>query len=539
VIFGEFALEDACDTLLAHTTRLSGMVLPKGARLDARAISALRRAGITHVAAARLEAGDVQEDEAAARLAIALTGPGIMRARTGTGRANLAACHAGLFRVDASALNAMNAVHEGLTVGSLPDASPVATGDLVVTVKIIPFSLPGDVVAQAERLAHARPPLRLPGFLPLRTGLIITTLPGVKESVYGATIAATEARVSSLSGSLMACLRVPHERPDIAAALRALIDKGAQLLLVAGASATVDRGDVAPAAVVALGGDIIHFGMPVDPGNLICVGRLGSTPVLILPGCARSPALNGIDFVLARIFANEPVTATEIARLGVGGLLKSFASRPAPRGLRRNTKVETRPPIAALVLAAGLSTRMAPANKLLVRDRTGQVMVGRVAEAAVASQVSQTLFVLGHQADLVATALTGYPVSFVRADGYESGLAASLRAGVAALPAFVQAVVVCLGDMPLVTAAMIDALIAAYDPDEGRLLVVPTCQGKRGNPVLWDRRFFPEMLALTGDTGARSLLLRHADKVAEVELDDKAILTDFDTASVLDDFQNG
>lgn len=546
MIFDHFPLEDAHDTLLAHTTRLPRLVLPKGTRLDATAIAALRHAGFTHVAAARLEPGDVQEDAAAARIASALAVSGIIPTRTGRGRANLAAIHAGLFRVEAAALNALNGIHEGLTVGSLPDATPVTAGDLVVTVKIIPFSLAGTVLRQAEQLVHAHPPLRLPGFRPLRAGLIITTLPWVKDSIYASTVAATEARVRSLSGHMLPSGQVPHERTAIAAGLRDMLDQGAQLLLIAGASATVDRGDVAPAAITALGGTIIHFGMPVDPGNLICVGQVGGIPAVVLPGCARSPALNGIDLVLARIFAGEPVSGTEIARLGVGGLLKSFESRPVPRGLKRAVPVQEAaqtplqtPVVTALVLAAGLSRRMAPHNKLLVRDEAGRAMVARVASAALACQATQTLVVLGHQADQVEAALTGYPVSFVHADAYETGLAASLRAGIAALPDTVHAALVCLGDMPLITAATLDALIAAYDPEEGRLIVVPTHKGKRGNPVLWDRRFFPEILAVSGDAGARSLLLRHADKVAEVEIENDTILTDFDTAAALEAFQAG
>jgi molybdenum cofactor cytidylyltransferase len=546
VIFGEFALEEAHGTLLAHTTRLRGGVLPKGAILDQAAIAALRRTGVTHVTAARLEPDDIGEDEAASRLADALLAPGVERTRTGTGRANLAAAHHGLFRVEAAAVDALNAIHEGLTIGTLPDAAPVRAGDLLVTVKIIPFSLPGAVVRQAEALAHARPPLRLPAFRPLRTGLIVTTLPGVKDSVYASTIAATEARILSLTGRLLPPVRVPHDRAAIAGALRTLIDQGAQLLLVAGASAAVDRGDVAPAAITALGGVITHFGMPVDPGNLMCIGQVEGIPALVLPGCARSPSLNGIDFMLARLFAGETADGAEIARLGVGGLLKSFAARPAPRSLKPAARADGEgapqagPPsraVAALVLAAGLSRRMGPDNKLLIQDRAGRAMVTHVAAATLASRAEGIFVVLGHEAERVAEALSSYNVTFVKAEAYETGLAASLRAGIAALPETVQAVIVCLGDMPLVTSAMLDALIAAYDPGEGRLIVVPTHNGKRGNPVLWDRRFFPEILALTGDTGARSLLLRHAESVAEVDIGDSAVLVDFDTAEGLDAFR--
>jgi molybdenum cofactor cytidylyltransferase len=94
-------------------------------------------------------------------------------------------------------------------------------------------------------------------------------------------------------------------------------------------------------------------------------------------------------------------------------------------------------------------------------------------------------------------------------------------------------VLVCLGDMPLVSPAQIDRIVAAYDPDEGRLIVVPTHRGKRGNPVLWDRRFYADMAGLTGDTGARGLLLRHAESVTEVAMETDAVLVDFDTPETL------
>ena len=145
-------------------------------------------------------------------------------------------------------------------------------------------------------------------------------------------------------------------------AITALLSAGADLVLISGASAVTDRQDIAPAAIVAAGGEITHFGMPVDPGNLICFGRIGDRPVIILPGCARSPALNGIDWVLDRIFAGEILDSREIARMGVGGLLKEIEARPAPREAKKapgaGAAPRTLPRIAALVLAAGRSTRM-------------------------------------------------------------------------------------------------------------------------------------------------------------------------------------
>ncbi len=191
-------------------------------------------------------------------------------------------------------------------------------------------------------------------------------------------------------------------------------------------------------------------------------------------------------------------------------------------------------PVAALILAAGLSSRMAPRNKLLIRNELGRPMVARVAEAALASRARDVFVVTGHQAEEVAqeVAGTGYAgrrPQLVHAPAYASGLSASLKAGLAALAPEIGAALVCLGDMPLVTSALMDAVIDAYGADEARLIVVPTCRGRRGNPVLWDRSFFAEIAALEGDTGARALLTRHARRVTEVETGEEAILLDFDT----------
>jgi molybdenum cofactor cytidylyltransferase len=527
--FGRLALTQAEGAILAHTTRLPDGMLPKGAILTRQVLARLSAAGHTHITAALLEPDDVPENEAARRLADALAAPGLLPTRPGTGRANISAAQAGLFRASAAGIDAINLLHDGITVATLPDATPVAAGDLLVTAKIIPFAVPGAVLAAAEALARAAPPLRLAPFRPLRAGLVLTELPGLKASVLRGTTEATEKRIRALTGSLLPPLHVPHAEEPLVAALRTLLGQGAELLLIAGASATVDRSDVGPAAIIRAGGTVDHFGMPVDPGNLICLGHIGAVPALVLPGCARSPARNGIDLVLSRLFAGEPTGSTDIARLGVGGLLKDFSPRPTPRVAPRNT---SQPRIAALILAAGLSSRMAPRNKLLLPDGAGIAMVARVADAVLATRAHPVIAVIGHQADQVAAALAPRPVRMVSAPDYAAGLSATLRAGLAALPPEAAAVLVCLGDMPLVTPTLLNRLLDAYDPDEGRLIVVPTHHGQRGNPVLWDRTFFAEMSALTGDTGARALLLRHAEQVAELELDSEAVLLDFDTPDV-------
>jgi molybdenum cofactor cytidylyltransferase len=535
LIFATFPLAAAEGAVLAHTQRLEGLVLRKGAVLDAAALAALRAAGREEVIAARLEPGDVAEDAAADRLGEALLAPGLSRSRAATGRVNLLAAEAGLLRIDAAKIDRLNRIDESLTVGTLADLAVVAPREMIATIKVIPFAVAGTVLAAAEQVAReGAPALRLHRFRPLRVGLVLTELAGLKASVLEGTIEATAARVTGLGGTLLPPLRCAHREDAIAARLADLLDQRADLLLVAGASAVVDRRDVGPAGIVRAGGEILHFGMPVDPGNLICLGRIGPRPALVLPGCARSPKLNGIDWVLARLFAGLEVTGADIAGMGVGGLLKEIAARPLPRARATAApKPPGRPKVAAVVLAAGRSSRMAPRNKLLIDLAPGETMIARTVDHVLASDAAPVLVVLGHQGEAVRAALAGRDVRFVAAPDYAQGLAASLKAGIAAVPEEADAALVCLGDMPLVTPAMINRLLAAYDPDEDRCIVFPVHGGRQGNPILWDRRYFAEIMALSGDSGARYLLGQHLDAAAEVEMAADAVLRDFDTPEAL------
>lgn len=527
--FGPVPLDQAAGAVLAHTQRLPGRVLKKGTVLDASAVDALRAAGHGPVIAAQLDPGDVGEDEAATRLAAALTGPGITALRGSTGRVNLAAAHPGLLRVDVPRLDALNGVDEALTVATAPDWAAVVARDMLATVKVIPFAVPGALLAQAESLAAAGPVLRLHPFQPKRVGLVMTTLPGLKPSILVGTAEATANRVRSLGGTLLPPVECPHDTPAIAGALRSLMAQGADILLVAGASAVVDRRDVGPAGIVDAGGEILHFGMPVDPGNLICLGAIGARPALVLPGCARSPKLNGIDWVLARLFAGLPVDSVAVSRMGAGGLLQEGA-RPMPRA---EASAPAQPGVAAVVLAAGRSSRMAPHHKLLLPGADGTPMVARVVDHVLQSAARPVVVVTGHRADEVRAALSGRDVRFAHAADYANGLSASLRVGLAAVPPEASGALVCLGDMPLVTGAVMDRLIASFNPAEGRAVVVPTFAAKAGNPVLWGRQFFPEMARLSGDVGARKLLDQHAEFVERVEVEEDSVLRDFDTVESL------
>ncbi|WP_439597887.1 NTP transferase domain-containing protein [Falsiroseomonas sp.] len=541
--FGPTPLEEARGAILAHTVRLTGKVIKKGTVLDEEAIAALREAGRRDVITARLESGDVPEDEAADRIAEALMAPLIARSRAATGRVNLFAESPGLFTLDAALIERINAVDESITIATLPNHSVVDTREMLATIKIIPFAVPGRVLAVVEAIARGRRPgqaqaLTVQPFQSLSVGLVLTELPGIKESVMEGAVEATETRIRALLGTLLPVERVRHEEGPVAEALTRLKRAGAELLLIAGASAVVDRRDIGPSAIVRAGGVIEHFGMPVDPGNLICLGRVGDVPALVLPGCARSPKLNGFDWILARIFAGRKVTARDVMGMGVGGLLKEIEQRPLPRAEAPRTPPSTNAPrrartVCALVLAAGRSRRMAPLNKLLVPDAKGVPMILRVVDNVLASHAAPVIVVTGHERERIEEALAGRPVLFAHADNYADGLSASLKAGLAAVPAEAEGIMVCLGDMPLVTAPMLDRLLTAFDPEEGRAIVQPTFRGKQGNPMLWSREFLGEMLAITGDIGARHLAAKHADRMVAVEMASDAVLRDFDTTESL------
>ncbi len=532
--FGETPLAESVGAILAHSVKIGARALKKGRVLAEADIAALKAAGRSTVIAARLEPGDVGEDEAANRVAASLLCPGVTVAPAFTGRANFYAAADGLCLVDRDAVDRFNLVDEAITLATLEPGTVVAAKQMVATVKIIPFAVRAEALDLA--IAAAKTELfRIAPFQSRRVALIQTTLPGLKDSILGKTVETTRDRLVALGSTLDWERRAPHTESGLAPVITEMLHAGAELVLVAGASAILDRRDVIPAAVVSLGGEIEHFGMPVDPGNLLLMARVGAVPVLGLPGCARSPKVNGFDWVLRRLLAGLPVGPEVIRRMGVGGLLTEIPSRPLPRiaaGGPPAAVAPLRSKIAGLILAAGRSSRMGALNKLLIAI-DGKPMVRHAVDAVLAAQLSPVLVVTGHQCDEVKRVLEGLPVTFVYNSEYETGLASSLKCGLAAVPESCDGALVALGDMPLVTAVEIGRLINAFNPVEGRAIVVPTRRGKRGNPVLWARRFFAEMGGIGGDIGARELIAGYPEAVVEIEMEGDGVLTDIDTPQAL------
>lgn len=330
--FGPVPLAQALGAILAHSVPLPQGRLRKGLVLEAAHLDQLAAAGVDTVTAARLGAGDADEDAAALAIAQSLAGPGLRLQPVGTGRVNLLATGPGIARIAAAQVHAVNAADPAITLATVAEWARMDGGDMAATVKIVAYGADRgrvDIAARAGAGAVALAPPVLNRAVLIET-VIGTDDPGPKGP------AVTAERLARLDVALDPVVRVPHETGALAAALA---NAGGDLVLILTGSATSDPDDVAPAAIRAAGGRVERFGMPVDPGNLLVLGSLGGRPVVGLPGCARSPALNGADWVLERLICGIPVTDTDIARMGVGGLLKEIPSRPRPR-----RQIEAAPP---------------------------------------------------------------------------------------------------------------------------------------------------------------------------------------------------
>lgn len=552
--FGRTPLDEALGAVVAHTLRLGDAgVIKKGRRLTARDLGALRAAGHTEVVAARLEDDDVAEDEAAARLARLLAGPGVRPAAAATGRCNLHAAADGVVLVDAARIDVVNRVDESITVATVAPATPVREGDLCATIKVIPYAVPRPLLESCEAAVEGAAGLcGVAAFRGFRAGLVLTLLPGVHDSVLDRGAAAQRVRAERLGGRVVRELRCAHDEAQVAAAVTALLDEGCDLIMVLGASAIADRLDVVPAGIERAGGRIEHFGMPVDPGNLLLLARRGEVPLLGVPGCARSLKRSGFDLVLERLSARLPVDRGWLSSLGVGGLLVEAPSRPSPRLPEERAEpaaTPARPRVGAVVLAAGHSRRMGARNKLLI-PVDGTPMVARVVDALLGTAARPIVVVTGHDAEQVRASLGDRPVRFAHNAEHERGMSTSLRAGIDALVAHagddpLDGALVCLGDMPRLAPAHVEALLGTFDPDwppaEGappdhggrRPLCVPVFEGQRGNPVLFARRYFDELRALSGDVGAKALIERHDEAVRRVPVADDGVLLDIDTPETL------
>ena len=536
--FGSVPTKQAEGAILAHAVRTAAGRLAKGRRLTKDDLTAIAGAGFDRIAVARLGPDDLGENIAAARIAAALVSDSLRAGPAANGRCNLYTRHAGLALVDAAGVSAANRIAEALTLATLPALSPVVRDQLVATVKIITFGASAASVEQVARAAAGT--VSVAAYRPQTAALIQTRLPHTTTGLLTKTERSTRERLARIGAAVTHVRTTEHRESALADAL-AQVAEAADLIAVIGASAIADRRDVVPAAIVAAGGTVEHFGLPVDPGNLTLLARIGKAAVVAMPGSARSPREQGSDWLLERIAAGLHVDAETIAGFGVGGLLKEIRSRPMLRDRELRAEPKPEPVVDAILLAAGQSMRMGGPNKLL-EPIGGTPMIRRVAVAVRSAGIRRLVVVTGYQANRVRDALSGLDCVFADNPDYRSGMGSSVAAGARAVfetPDPPDAAIVCLGDMPDIAPAMLDTLIGNYDPAAGRIIVAAASNGRRGHPVLWDRRFADDLASLGGDTGGRDMLHEHAGQIVTVEMDDDAVLRDLDTPAAFEAYREG
>ncbi len=322
--FGAVPVAEAEGAVLAHSLALQEGRLRKGRLLTKEDLRQLRASGYETITVALMEKGDLDEDTAAARLGTALAPDGLRLSKAATGRVNIFAQGPGVAGIDVDAVAAFNAINPMITVATVPQYHRVDRGTMVATIKIISYGVPEADVDEAAVIGRSALIVLPPVY---RTATLIETRTADVPSPKGR--AAMRGRLDRLGLHLDDRVVVGHDVSDLA---RALAAARGDMLFILTASATSDPADVGPEAVRQAGGTVTQFGMPVDPGNLLFLGHLEGRPVIGLPGCARSPALNGADWVMERVICGVDLTPADFAAMGVGGLLKEIPTRPKPRG---------------------------------------------------------------------------------------------------------------------------------------------------------------------------------------------------------------
>lgn len=530
MLFGDVPIRQAVGTVLAHSARAGDAKLPKGRLITTEDVAALEAAGTARVTVARLEDGDLMEDEAAARIATALTPDHLRMTPATTGRVNVFASTNGLFLASRDIVDRFNRIDPAITLACLANRSDVRAGDMVATIKIIPLAVAGAAVNRAVALLSGERAIEVLPYRPCRVALIATELPTLKQSVMDKTRAILEARLVSSGSTVAVEVRVAHNALAIAKAIRTVAsDHG--MIIIFGASAVADVEDVVPGALRMAGGSVVQVGLPVDPGNLLVLGEIGGVPVIGAPGCARSPKENGFDWVLNRILAGETPTAEQLTGLGVGGLLMEIPTRPLPRLGKAQAVGALR--VNAVVLAAGSASRMAGSgHHKLLAEFDGVPLVRRSTATVIDAGVNHTVVVTGYRAADVGAALAGLDAEIVMNDDHGSGMASSLRVGLGSVRDDADGVLVMLADMPGVTREHVLSMLDAFRHSEGRAIVRAAAGAKRGNPVILPASTFDAVAALTGDVGARSVIEQSGLAIVDIDIGDAAH-TDADTPEAI------
>ena len=474
--FGEKSISECLGDLLVHSVRIPNGKLPKGTKLSKTHIQSLRSMGIERLLVASLQKEDVDENLAAKLLSTAFYKTGFKLSVPSTGRVNFIAEHLSISRLDVKKINRLNEIDEAITFATVLPDQLLTKGQMVATLKIIPYAVSKRSIDKAIKLIKSGKLLSCHQIISRNFSLIQTKFEDTKPSILLATENVTRTRLAQLECSLIDCQIVGHSAEYVSQALIRAREQGAQAFLLCGASAIADRVDVLPKALRIVGGEIFHFGLPVDPGNLSMVG-----------------------------------------------------SRPLPRKLV-NKKISREKQVAGIILAGGNSTRMGTDNKLLLPMNNGMTMISWIVQTYLKSEINKLIIVTGFQEKAVKKALLGFDVEFIHNPHYETGQASSVSAGILGLAEQCDSALIGLGDMPFVTTDLINRLIESHQllPKSDIRITLPLLDGKRSNPVIWGRAFFEELRNISGDQGGRQIFADYLSAINGVSWDRRQFAEDID-----------
>ena len=519
--FGQVKVIDSLNGILAHTITLDGKKFLKGRIISKEDQQYFIKNNIKYLICAQLTQKDVHEDKAANILAKKFNNNTLALEKAFTGRSNILANESGLLVINEDKIRKFNKTSNSITIATLNNNSRVKKGEMIATIKIIPFSIKEKSIESIEKI-NFKKSLYIHSFKEKKCALILTHSNKENIKLNNISEKRIKERLETLNCTIKLIKTCKHDAKDISGIIKHFIKTDVDLILILGSSAIVDIKDKIPEAIMNSGGTIIRFGMPVDPGNLLLLGKIQKKTIIGLPGCARSPTLNGFDWVLERILSGNNIDNNDISAMGVGGLLKTINKR------EKNLVKDSKYKITNIILAAGQSKRMLKDNKLLIKINK-QTMLEKMIFTSLNSNANNTVLVLGYQSDIIQEIIQNNNITTVINTDYKKGLSSSLQCGISALPDDCDAAIIILADMPNIDNQVINRMINSFNPSKNYSIIIPTFNGKKGNPILLARKFFPDILRVKGDKGAKDIIINNKKSILEIPQKNSSVLNDIDT----------
>ena len=514
--------------LLIHSVFLKDGRIRKGKIIDKDDISLMKKSGIEKVYVGEFGEDDISENSASSLIAKAIATNEFSISPTLSGKTNITSTSDGLIEIYEDNVKNLNNLSPNIAVSTLNNHDVIYRGDHIVSVKIISYSISSSDLDKIIKFLKKNKIIKPKKFKSMRFGVIYTTAKNEKISLIEKAKKSLKSRISDYNSTIMEERVISHDYLTIKENIDQLKDHNINCILLFLSTSITDVNDIVPSVINDLGGEIKSFGMPIDPGNLTLSGKIAELNIIVAAGSARSDSLNGLDWHLNCIHANIEVTQEMVNSLGVGGLLKDIDF--AVKRKRVSKAIDTKKSnIAAVVLCAGESKRMGIRNKLLLKVE-GKSLIRRYIDNISKSNVSEIVIVTGHQSFEIEKELDGFDLKFIHNEKYKDGMSTSLNTGINSLSKNINAAIICLPDMPMIGIYEINKLIEYYNPKIGNEICVATYNDQRGNPVLWDRKYFEKLMQITGDKGGRYLLPKFIDKSVEVKLGE-AVTFDVDNES--------